>query len=72
MRVIGQRPCTSTQTLTPICSGGDDPNLNLYRLTFGDTEVFIKLNGLAMNDAVDRSSHLEISCLSPTQLYSIL
>jgi hypothetical protein len=62
MRVVGQRPGTATQTITAIRSGGDDPNLYLNLLTFGYSEVFVELNGLTMNDAVDCSSHLEISC----------
>jgi len=68
MRVIGQRPGASTQTIAPTGSRGDDPNLYLHLLAFSDTEVFVKLNGLAVNDAVGRSNHLEISRM-PTQLY---
>jgi hypothetical protein len=68
MRVVGQRPGASTQTITRIRNGCEDPSLNLDLLTFGYAEVFVKLNRLAMNDALDRSNHLEVSCVSPTQL----
>jgi hypothetical protein len=72
MRILGQRSGTSTQPITRIRHGGNDPNLNLDLLTFGYTEVFVELDSLAMNDAVNRSNHLEISCLWPTRLYLIL
>jgi hypothetical protein len=71
MRVIGQSPGTSTQTVATVRNGGDDPNLHLDLLTFGYAEVFIKLNRFAMDDTVDRSDHMEISCLSPKLLYLI-
>jgi hypothetical protein len=61
MRVVRQRPGTTAQTLASIGSGSDDANLHLDLLALGYAGVFVKLNGLAVNDAVDGSNHLEVS-----------
>jgi hypothetical protein len=57
VRIVGQRPGTSTRTIARLRYGIDDPNLQLDLLAFGHAEIFVKLNRFAMNDAVDRSNH---------------
>jgi hypothetical protein len=58
MRVVGQRPVASTQTIASTGGGCHEPNPNLDLLTYGYAAVFVELNRLAMNDDVNRSSRL--------------